>query len=165
MAISNQSAGTREKAADRRVRALDLRKSGAGYRQIANTLAVSVSQAHDDVQIALQALAKLEQASAEEYRAMELARLDMALLALASKMKLGDPAVVNAWVRVSESRRKLLGLDAPQAIDVQGALGQQQIIGVVLNLLAPYPELKLLLAEQLDQVIDANDVDPAASGA
>ena len=103
--------GKREIAADRRHRALEMRKSGASYRAIGAQLGVSEKTAHQDVQQALASLAELEQSSADELRTMELMRLDMAALALAPKLKTGDPAIVGAWVRISESRRKLLGLD------------------------------------------------------
>jgi len=175
MAIDNQPTGTRETAADRRVKALDLRKSGAPYRAIAAQLNISEKTAHQDVQRALRTLAELELASADELRTMELLRLDKLTLEAARILSATHPYVaggrvlhgltddgpklqaIDRLLRISESRRKLLGLDAPQAIDVQGGMGQQQIIGVVLHLLEPYPELKLLLAEQLDQVIDASD--------
>lgn len=149
--------GKRETAADRRVQALDLRKSGASYRQIGGQLSISEAQAYRDVQRGLANLAELEQSSADEYRALELVRLDMAVLALAPKLRLGDPAVISAWVRVSESRRKLLGLDAPTKIastNPDGTAAYTDLRATVLHLLAPYPELRLLLAEQLDPTIE-----------
>jgi hypothetical protein len=156
MAISNAPTGKRETAAARRQQALEWRKSGLSYRAIGEKLGVSEKTAYEDVQTALAHLAELEQASAEEYRTLELMRLDMALLALAPKMKLGDPQVVNAWVKVSESRRKLLGLDAPTKIAPTNPDGTPygaayaELRATVLHVLAPYPELRLMLAERLD---------------
>lgn len=143
-------------ATERRQKALEMRKSGASYRAIGANLGVSEAQAHRDVQAALATMAELEQASADEYRTLELMRLDMALLALSPKMKFGDPQVVNAWVKVSESRRKLLGLDAPTKIAPSNPDGTPygaayaELRATVLHVLAPYPELRVMLAERLD---------------
>ena len=109
--IDNQPAGKREAAADRRVKALELRMRGEPYRAIGETLGVSEAQAHRDVHTALAALAKREQVLAEAHRAMEDARLDVALVGLWPKVAKGDVDAINAWVRVSESRRRLYGLD------------------------------------------------------
>ena len=162
----NQAPGTRENAAERRVKALELRKSGASYRLIGAQLGVSEKTAHQDVRQALASLAELEQSTADEYRAMELMRLDMAALGIAQKLRYGYPAVIGAWVKISESRRKLLGLDAPTKIaptNPDGTAAYTDLRSTVLNILAPYPELRLLLAEQLDPTIeDVTNDDRAA---
>jgi hypothetical protein len=44
----------------------------------------------------------------------------------------------------------LLGLDAPQAVQVESTGLPQPLIAVVLHLLAPYPDLRMALAEQLE---------------
>jgi hypothetical protein len=103
--------GKHEGAVERRLKAFDLRVAGVSYREIGYQLGVSEAQAHRDVKATLGTLAELEQATAEEYRAVELARLDCAALALYPLLESGDPQVINSWVRISESRRKLLGLD------------------------------------------------------
>ncbi len=152
MANGKKTDQNRIDAQARRQQALDLRKAGASYRAIGAQLAISEAQAHRDVKAALARLAELELESAGELRALELARLDTALLSLAPKMQYGDPQVVNAWVRVSESRRKLLGLDAaPKTpLNPDGTPGQYaELRAVVLTLLSPYPEIRVLLAEQL----------------
>lgn len=166
MANGKKTDQQRIAAAERRQQALELRKAGASYRKIADTLAVSLSQAHDDVQQALIQLAELECASAGELRAMELARLDVAMLAIARQVQQGNLKAVGAWVRISESRRKLLGLDAPQKIAQTNPDGtpyetQQHMIGLVMHLLAPYPDLRLTLAAQLTE--DADGVPRIAS--
>lgn len=167
MANGKKTDQTRIDMAERRQQALEYRKAGASFRLIADKLGVSVKTAHQDVRDALANLAELEQANAEEYRTMELARLDMAALALSQKLKLGDPQVVNAWVKVSESRRRLLGLDAPTKIAPVNPDGTpyeayQQLRATVLHVLAGYPELRLALAEQLDPIEVAPNDDRAA---
>lgn len=109
--IDNQPAGTREEMTERRLKAFELRKAGASYRQIGRKLGVSGKTAHEDVQAVLSDLVAQSLSSAAEYRALELERLDAASLALFQHLETGDPQIVNSWVKVSESRRKLLGLD------------------------------------------------------
>jgi len=117
--IDNQPAGTHEDMAERRVKAFELRKAGSSYRQIGRALGVSGQTAHEDVQAVLAELAAQRIESAAAYVAIELERLDMAQLALYPHLKTGDPQTIHAWVKVSESRRKLLGLDAQQPIIVE----------------------------------------------
>jgi len=45
-------------------------------------------------------------------RALELQRLETALHALVSKVHEGDLAAIDRWLKLCESRRKLLGLNA-----------------------------------------------------
>src|SRR6266545_327170 len=103
--------GREEEAAERRLHAFELHKRGASYRQIGAELHVSEKTAHQDVHRVLAGLAALEQASAEEYRVMEDERLDMAQLALWPRVRTGDVGAINAWIRLSESRRRLWGID------------------------------------------------------
>lgn len=183
MANGKKTDQARITAAERRVKALDYRKAGASFRAIGEQLGVSVKTAHQDVQQALADLAELEQASAAEYRALELARLDDLAIAAARILQAEHPlvsggkvlsrftadgkaigltdngpklAAIDRLIRISESRRKLLGLDAPAKISPVNPDGtpyesQQQMIGLVLNLLAPYPDLRLALAAQLEE--------------
>lgn len=140
MAIDNHPAGTRETAAERRQQALELRKAGHSYRAIGAELGMSEAQAHRDVKAALTRLAQMELASADELRTMELTRLDtlaveaMRVLLATHPLISGGKvlsgfteegtaigltddgpklAAIERLIRISESRRKLLGLDAP----------------------------------------------------
>jgi hypothetical protein len=151
---------TRLEAAERHVRAFELRKQGYSYREIGATLGVSGKTVHEDVQRVLGELATQRLASAAEYVTMELEHLDMAQQALVQHLSSGDPSIINAWVKVSESRRRLLGLDAPAKTAITNPDGTPaayaEMRAVVLNLLAPYPELRLALAAQLaEEPIDS----------
>jgi DNA-binding CsgD family transcriptional regulator len=151
--------GNTEQAAERPIRAFELRKQGYSYREIGVVLGVSHKTAHEDVQRVLAELATLRQASAAEYVAMELERLDMAQQALAAHLETGDPQIVNSWVKVSESRRKLLGLDAPTKIAATNPDGTPaayaELRSMVLTMLPM--EQRLALADQLDKVIDVSN--------
>jgi DNA-binding CsgD family transcriptional regulator len=136
MSISNQPAGTHEDMAERRLKAFDLRKAGASYRQIGRKLGVSVKTAYEDVQAVLAELATQRLSSAAEYVTLELERLDMAQLALYQHLDSGDPQIVREWRMVSESRRKLLGLDQlPPTVEQPHVITEQERIERIIQLL------------------------------
>jgi hypothetical protein len=106
--------GSKETAAERRIKALDLRKSGATYAAIAKALQISNGQAHADVQHSLFQLNQLEKETVEELRRLELERLDMMTLAIAGDVRRGDLHSIDRMLRIMERRAKLLGLDAKE---------------------------------------------------
>ena len=101
----------------RRIKALDLRLSGASYRQIAAALSTDVGTAHKDVQ---RALRETMQEAGDGVRKVEVARLDRLLLAVWPKAVAGDTAAVHTALRIMERRAVMLGLDAPLRIDMAG---------------------------------------------
>ena len=117
--------GQLEAIAERRVLALELRKAGAPYRQIARDLGVDVHTAHADVAAELGALRATAVTEATELRALELERLDGMTSGLWPHIQDGSAAAVSAGVRVSERRSRLLGLDAPVVTkgELTGSLG------------------------------------------
>ena len=102
----------------RAVQALELRMAGATYRKIATQLG------YPNPGNAYRAVARLltehARESAEQVRAMELARLDRLLLAVWGKAAAGDVAAVDRALRVMERRARIMGIDAPQKIDISG---------------------------------------------
>ena len=125
MARKKANPGQSEQAAERRVRAIELRKAGLSYRQIGEQLGVSEQQAWRDVKKALADLAEMEQDHAREYRQLELERIDALLTSLwvrARGRRIAhddgtvedvppDYAAVDRVMRLMEARRRLLGLD------------------------------------------------------
>src|SRR5262249_53685973 len=83
------------------------------YRAIGRALGVSEAQAHRDVAGRMKHLAKIEDEKAETVRRFELERLDACVRGLQRGVEAGDPRAINASIRVTECRVKLLGLDAP----------------------------------------------------
>ena len=117
--------GQLEAIAERRVRALELRKAGAPYREIARQLGVDTHTAWADVASEIAAIREQTVAQAEELRALELERLDGMTSGLWPSIQDGSAAAVSAGVRVSERRSRLLGLDAPVVTkgELTGSLG------------------------------------------
>ncbi len=107
--------------------ALELRKTGKTYRQIAVRLQCSLSVAHGYVTSALAELRSEVLESARDLREIEIAKLDDLELRLRRRLKPGGSdadcaKLATAILKISESRRKLLGLDAPQRIEHSGNL-------------------------------------------
>lgn len=93
----------------KRLRALELRRAGATFDQIAEQVGyASRGKAHDAV---MAALADVIREPAEKTLALELDRLDALTVALWPKVRRGDEKAVQAVLRVMERRAKLLGLD------------------------------------------------------
>jgi hypothetical protein len=107
----------REAAMRRRFQALELRKAGMSFAAIAGALGVSASQASRDVKAALITVKKADKLHTAHLRMLESERLDTATVAIAKQVKQGDPAAIDRWLKLSDARRKLLGLDAPPAAD------------------------------------------------
>ena len=109
---------------ERRRRALDLRKKGWTYEAIGDDLGITKKNARELVVTTIRSRLKREKETAEAITKLELDRLDMALKGLAKKVEAGDTRACEVWIRVSESRRKLLGLDAPEKKQVAVGLVQ-----------------------------------------
>lgn len=103
-------------AAERRARALQLRKEGANFDQIAEELGMSRSAAHKTVQRAIAELATLAETEVAELRALESARLDELHQAVWPQAVAGDLPALDRVIRIMERRARLLGLDAPAKV-------------------------------------------------
>jgi len=120
MAVSARAAAKKIALAERQQIALSLRKSGASFRAIAGHISTlpnnekySEGLAHHDVSTCLKAINEKTALDTEEYRSLELERLDTAQLAIAKKVQSGDLQAIDRWLRIAERRSALLGLDAP----------------------------------------------------
>ena len=104
----------RVNASQRATEALELRKGGATFGQIAEKLeyksAASAFKAID------RALAKTMQEAAGQLRCLEAERLDRMFLAIWPKAKGGDLAAIERALGIMNRRAKLLGLDAPTKV-------------------------------------------------
>jgi DNA-binding Lrp family transcriptional regulator len=99
------------RAREREHEALELRKAGATYQQIADRMRVSRQAVHQLVKRALHDLVTTTAEDAAEVRALETERLDMMLLGLWNNARSGDPKAVAAVIRIMERRACLFGID------------------------------------------------------
>lgn len=106
---------------ERELAALALRKEGLTYAEIAERLGISESGAHAAVMRALRRLFEKVNEEAEQVRTLELQRLDDLLMALWPKRHL--PHYVDRILHIMERRSKLLGLDAPSKVALDGSIG------------------------------------------
>jgi len=119
--------GRAHESAERRQKALELRKDGYDYRTIAKTLNTTVKTAYLDVQKCLAEIRANTHETAEDVLELELKRLDIAQAALMPRVKDGDPRAIDTLMRVQERRAKYLGLDAANKLEITGK-------GIVINL-------------------------------
>lgn len=113
--------------AERRAKAISLRKAGATFEQIAQQVGYSdKSAAYNAVQVALQ---HLEREPAEELLTLELARLDDMQLALASRVRGGDEKAIMAALAVMDRRARYLGLNDFETRMAAAAEQQAAMIG------------------------------------
>ena len=173
---STANQGWRDRGANveltlKEIKAVQLRSSGATYQDIADALGYeSRSSAFRAVRRALQ---RWGSEAVDELRVLELARLDQITLKLWPKV-LGRPArdhgdgtqdapvppdmkAMELYLKVSQRRAKLLGLDAPTMVDFTMDPSEMPGEQVVSNY-----ETYLELVEQIanDQVAYDDDQDP-----
>ena len=115
----------RVSAVERHREALELRKQGYSYPEIAAKMHYSLAGAYKAVMTALK---EITREPAEELLRMEVARLDQMLKAMAPMAKYGNIDAINMSLKVAERRAKLLGLDAP--------IKREETITVTINDLA-----------------------------
>lgn len=112
------------KAQETAMRALELRKAGATYETIAQMMGYSSKSTAFNAVNRLMTSTKRE--GSREAFEMELRRLDDLLMALWPAARQGELPAIDRTLRIMESRRKLLGLDAPEKVQTQ----IQQVIRV-----------------------------------
>ena len=106
---------TPEAIAAKRAKALQLRIAGDTYQQIADAVGYAGrSGAYDAVQSELQ---KTMEEPRKELRALEIERLNRKLRKWDLPAET-DPRAMQIWLALAERRAKLLGLDAPTALEI-----------------------------------------------
>lgn len=112
--MTGQTATTAIKRAERRSRAVHLRREGLTLREVADELGVSVYTAWNDIQTAVRDIPKEE---ADLLRQQEADRLDALQHAIWEAAIAGDLHAVDRALKIIERRCRLLGLDAPTRIE------------------------------------------------
>lgn len=108
-------------AAEKRARAVELRKAGATFEEIATAIPyANKGTAYKAVE---QALREAVREPAQQLIELEVQRLDLMLRALWPSVVRGQLGAVDRALRVAERRARLLGLDAAQAVHHSGPDG------------------------------------------
>lgn len=104
---------------------LAMRRAGASYSAIGDHFGIARETVFHKVRDELRNMPREE---ATELRALEAVKLDQAEFKLQAGIKAGDVKAITALVRVSESRRKLLGLDMPEQHEVKISREEESLI-------------------------------------
>lgn len=103
-----------QKSLDREIEAINYRRMGMTYSDIAKTL--GYADHVGALRAVKRGMRKALQEPADELRELEAARLDRAQEKIWPKVEEGDVRAITALLRIMERRAKLLGLDAPLKI-------------------------------------------------
>lgn len=122
--MSRESTEKQIQARENERKALELRLAGHGYAHIAAELACSLSTAHTLVK---RALNRIPEPQAAELKRLELERLDALQAGLWKAAASGAYLSVDRVLAIMQRRAALLGLDAPQRIDVTAYLRQRAV--------------------------------------
>ena len=143
--------------ADKRRRALDLRKAGASFDSIAQELGYkNRGAAHKAVMAALAATLR---EPAAEVRKLELERLDRLLLVVWPLALNGDTKALDRCLHISKQRAFVEGLNVDKAT-LTDAIGEKEFSGGLTN-----EERTTRLMALLDQARARRDGQAAADGA
>lgn len=115
---------------ERDIRIMALRVRGWTYPAIAKEVGVSVPTAYKAVQDAIARNRAEANESAGELVQIELARLDQMWASLAPRDENGNWRVdrVPAALKIMERRARLLGLDAPEKLQVDATMKEWQVL-------------------------------------
>lgn len=100
----------------RRAEALTLLLAGLSYEQIGERLGITKQGAIDMIGRSLDVA---ESRQVDEMRALENARLDRAQAAIWTKVLNGDTKAIDAFLKISQRRARLNGMDAPTKINLK----------------------------------------------
>jgi len=106
----------RVRAREREAKALELRKAGATYTQIAKQLEMTEPGAYKVVTRVLERLARKATESYESVLRLELERLDVAMLSIWPQVRAGNLGAIDRALKIMDRRAKYLGLDSPLQI-------------------------------------------------
>lgn len=113
MAARNGTSARLARTLHLQLQALELRRLGLGYREIATQLEIGRTQAHRLVTAALAESREQVAEAVHTIRAEEVSRLDGMMRGLWPDARKGHLGAIDRVLKIMERRAKLLGLDAP----------------------------------------------------
>lgn len=115
----------------REFQALELRKQGASYDQIAHAMNTGKDYAYKLVIRGLKRIDTKMREGLDEMVRLEVERLDAMLRAVWTKAREGDLKAVDRVLRIMQRRADLLGLDAPKRQHIDLTMTHEQIIDML----------------------------------
>lgn len=159
----HQDLGHRAHAAQRQAAAIKLRIAGATWEDIAQQLGYAgKAAAYMDVKRALRNGLDELALNREEYRQLELERLDRLTMALWTKAMAGDTRAVDSINRLRIQYARLLGLEAPiqhEVITIDAVTAEIQRLEARLGQRAPAAGGRTIAGEVAEAPSPATDGD------
>ena len=119
----------------RKAEALELRKMGFTFEQIAEQVGYNSKQAaYEAVRTAIR---EIIEEPAKDVLRLDLERLDALWLGAYANAANGDPQAIAACMRIMERRARLLGLDAPVRTDNKTEVSSKEGVLVVPPVMSP----------------------------
>lgn len=112
----NRQKGDRFAAKERRAMIFELRRAGAGYKEIADKLGIGLATVHRHIHAGLAEWRMHSEQDAEAIIVLEESRLDRLLRALWPAASKGDLRAIDRAIRIMERRAAYRGLDAPKKV-------------------------------------------------
>jgi DNA-binding transcriptional regulator LsrR (DeoR family) len=125
MAAHNRTSARTARTLHLQIQALELRRLGFGYREIAAHLGIGRTRAHQLVTHAMEESRAQVAEAVDAIKALEISRLDGMLRGLWPNARKGGLGAVDRVLKIMERRAKLLGLDAPVRISATNKDGDQ----------------------------------------
>ena len=108
--------------------------AGKDLHDVCERFGMSEETARDEIAKALQDLRKYNTLLTSNLRDIENARLEQALSAIWTNVKLGELDAVNTFVNLHKQRRELWGLSAPQKLALTDPSGENEAAPGFLNI-------------------------------
>lgn len=102
-----------------------MRRAGATYGAIAEEIGISRENVYIKIRDEIR---RMPREQVDELRTMEVLRLDHAEEKLQAGIRTGHVPSIRALIALSESRRRLLGLDMPQQHEVKVSREEESLI-------------------------------------
>lgn len=127
----------------RRHTAFALRKTGASLRAIADKIAndpkfdqpaYNAGQAGKDIKYVIDELKQQTLQDAEDWRQLQLEQLNMAMIAIADRVRKGDVLAIDRWLRILKQQSELLGLNL---LPTDRPVQEELATGIELQLVTP----------------------------
>jgi DNA-binding CsgD family transcriptional regulator len=109
--MGRKAVGVKIKITERRLKVVEMRKAGVPLQKIAKHLGCATSTVHSDLAHVISEIETQTKETTEQLITLEHLRLEIAVQVLYPKVIAGDLRAIDAWIKVSETTRKLLCLD------------------------------------------------------